>query len=89
MLEYIDMNYAGVFIVWDRLFGTFVEEKAQVKYGILHPVGSYNPLYLGFHLWADIFRDVVKPASPWVRLKHVFAPPGWPEEYRLQLAKRE
>jgi sterol desaturase/sphingolipid hydroxylase (fatty acid hydroxylase superfamily) len=80
--EYLDMNYAGVFIVWDRLFGTFVEERARVRYGILHPVSSYNPLYLGFHLWADIFRDVRQPSSLAVKLKHVFAPPGWPEEYR-------
>jgi sterol desaturase/sphingolipid hydroxylase (fatty acid hydroxylase superfamily) len=80
--EYIDKNYAGVFIVWDRLFGTFVEERAPVRYGILHPVRSYNPLYLGFHLWADIWRDLRQPSSLAVKLKHVLAPPGWPEEYR-------
>ncbi len=80
--EYLDRNYAGVFIVWDRVFGSFVEEKAPVKYGILSPVHSYNPLYLAFHLWADIGRDVLRPSSWWIKLKHVFAPPGWPEEYR-------
>jgi len=85
--EYLDTNYAGVFIFWDRLFGSFVEEKAPVKYGILHPVHSYNPLYLAFHLWADIWRDVVKPSSLWIKLKMIFAPPGWPEEYRLSQAQ--
>lgn len=85
--EYIDMNYAGVLIIWDRLFGTFVEEQAPVKYGILHPVHSDNPLYLAFHLWADIFRDVLKPFPLRVRLQHIFAPPGWPDEYRLQMHK--
>ncbi|HWQ31538.1 MAG TPA: sterol desaturase family protein [Blastocatellia bacterium] len=85
--EYLDMNYAGVFIIWDRLFGTFIAEKAPVRYGILHPVSSYNPFYVGFHLWADIFRDVMKPGSLWIRLKHILAPPGWPDEHRAQQAK--
>ena len=78
--EYIDKNYAGVFIAWDRIFGSFVEEKAKVKYGILHPVHSYNPLYLAFHLWADIWRDVRQPSSLLTKLKMIFAPPG--EEVR-------
>lgn len=86
--EYLDMNYAGVFIIWDRLFGTFIAEKAPVRYGILHPINSYNPFYAGFHLWADIFRDVMKPASLWIRLKHILAPPGWPEEYRMMNDER-
>jgi sterol desaturase/sphingolipid hydroxylase (fatty acid hydroxylase superfamily) len=83
--EYIDRNYGGVLIVWDRMFGSFVEEKAPVEYGILHPVHSYNPLYLAFHLWADIRRDVLRPSSLWIKLKMIFAPPGWPEEYQRQL----
>ncbi len=81
--EYIDMNYAGVFIIWDRLFGSFVEEQAPVRYGILHPVHSYNPFYVGFHLWADIWRDLKQPAALWIKFKQIFAPPGWAEEYRL------
>lgn len=78
--EYIDMNYAGVLIIWDRLFGTFVEERAPVKYGVLHPVHSFNPLYLAFHLWADILRDLARPVPFAVKLKYVFAPPGWADE---------
>ena len=74
--EYIDKNYAGVFIFWDRIFGSFVEEKAKVKYGILHPVHSYNPLYLAFHLWAEIWHDVRQPSSLLTKLKLIFAPPG-------------
>lgn len=81
--EYIDMNYAGVFIFWDRLFGTFVEEQAPVHYGILHPIHSYNPFHVGFHLWADIWHDLRQPGSLWVKFKQVFAPPGWAEEYKL------
>lgn len=82
--EYIDVNYGGVFIIWDRLFGSFVEEHAPVRYGILHPIHSYNPFYVGFHLWADIWRDVRQPSSFWIKLKQIFAPPGWADEYRAQ-----
>jgi sterol desaturase/sphingolipid hydroxylase (fatty acid hydroxylase superfamily) len=77
--EYIDKNYAGVLIIWDRIFGSFEPERAPVKYGVLHPVNSFNPFYVGFHLWADIFRDVLKPSSWLTKLKHVFAPPDWAE----------
>lgn len=82
--EYIDVNYAGVLIVWDRLFGTFVQEQAKVKYGITHPIYSDNPFYLGFHLWADIFRDLRKAVPLSVKLKYIFAPPGFPEEYEAR-----
>jgi sterol desaturase/sphingolipid hydroxylase (fatty acid hydroxylase superfamily) len=85
--EYLDRNYAGVFIIWDRLFGSFIEEKAPVSYGILHPIHSSNPFYVGFHLWADIFRDVCRPFPLWIRLKHIVAPPGWPEAYAAGLAR--
>ena len=80
--EYIDMNYGGVFIIWDRLFGSFIEEDAPVEYGILKPIHSYNPFYVGFHLWADIWRDLQMPSSLWIKFKQIFAPPGWAETYR-------
>ncbi|NOT61428.1 MAG: sterol desaturase family protein [Acidobacteria bacterium] len=82
--EYLDMNYGGVFIVWDRLFGSFIEERAPVEYGILKPIHSTNPFYVGFHLWADLWRDVNRPSSLITKLKLFFAPPGWAEEYRLK-----
>ena len=44
----IDKNYAGVLIIWDRLFGTFEAEKKdeQIAYGLVHPVGSFDPIYI-------------------------------------------
>ncbi len=44
--EYLDKNYAGMFIVWDRMFGTFAAEKVPVKYGTITPLTSYNPLWI-------------------------------------------
>jgi sterol desaturase/sphingolipid hydroxylase (fatty acid hydroxylase superfamily) len=78
--EYIDKNYAGVLIIWDRLFGSFEPEIAPVKYGVLHPVVSRNPFYIAFHLWADIVRDVLKPSSLATKLRLIFAPPGWADD---------
>ncbi len=83
--EYIDRNYAGALIIWDRLFGSFEPERAPVRYGVLHPVNSTNPFYVGFHLWADIFRDVLKPSSLLVKIKHVCAPPDWAEKRAARL----
>ncbi len=52
---YLDKNYAGIFIIWDRLFGTFVEETEKVRYGITTPLKSYNPLWINSHAWAETF----------------------------------
>lgn len=62
--EYIDKNFAPTFIIFDRMFGTFQEEKETVRYGITKPVRSYNPFYLNFHEIIDIMRDVRK-AKTW------------------------
>ncbi|QQS42305.1 MAG: sterol desaturase family protein [Acidobacteriota bacterium] len=58
--EYLDRNYAGIFIIWDRMFGTFVEEKEEVRYGIIKPLKSYNALWINTHGWfemAEAFRN--------------------------------
>ncbi|WP_072143701.1 sterol desaturase family protein [Pseudanabaena sp. 'Roaring Creek'] len=57
---YIDRNYGGVLILWDRLFGTFAEEKLTNPpiYGLTKPVLSYNPIVIALHEWFEIFRDM-------------------------------
>lgn len=57
--EYLDANFGGVLIVFDRLFGTFREEISGVtiRYGLVHPIKSYNPLRVGLHEWFAIARD--------------------------------
>ncbi len=77
--RYIDKNYGGVLIIFDRLFGTFAEEidEVPVDYGITRQVDSYNPLWLNLHEWVDMFRDVMQPGPLWLRLKHLWMPPEW------------
>ncbi|MEO0815991.1 MAG: sterol desaturase family protein [Pseudomonadota bacterium] len=78
--RYLDRNYAGVFIIWDKMFGTFEAENSEepCTYGIVKPVGSYNPVVVAYHgmtgLFADCWRDGFKPVT-WLR--RFFSPPGW------------
>jgi sterol desaturase/sphingolipid hydroxylase (fatty acid hydroxylase superfamily) len=75
--KYIDRNYAGVLIIWDKLFGTFVEEDPAVpcEYGIVQPIYSHNPLVLTFHEWIAMFRDAFKAQTWRRRLHQLFGPP--------------
>jgi sterol desaturase/sphingolipid hydroxylase (fatty acid hydroxylase superfamily) len=76
-VEYLDRNHGGILIVWDRLFGTFEPERVRVRYGLTHPLRSFDPLRIAFHEWIDMLRAVRRPA-PWrPRLGYLFAPPGW------------
>ena len=75
--QYIDKNYGGVLILFDRWFGTFAEEVEAVDYGIVNQVHSNNILTLNFHELVDMVRDMVHPGPLWLRLKHVWAPPEW------------
>ncbi|MCH8488605.1 MAG: sterol desaturase family protein [Oceanicaulis sp.] len=58
--RYLDRNYAGVFIIWDRLFGTFEPERDDepCRYGIVRQLGTYNPLKICLHEWIGIVKDV-------------------------------
>jgi sterol desaturase/sphingolipid hydroxylase (fatty acid hydroxylase superfamily) len=80
--EYIDKNYGGVLVIWDRLFASFEPERMPVRYGVLRPVKSTNPFVVGFHCWRAIFRDLFTASSPLIKLKQIFAPPDWAEHYR-------
>ncbi len=75
--EYLDKNYAGIFIVWDRMFGTFVEERQRPTYGLTKPVGTYHLLKLEYGDYAKLVRNV-RAATTWRnKLGYLFGPPGW------------
>jgi sterol desaturase/sphingolipid hydroxylase (fatty acid hydroxylase superfamily) len=78
-VEYLDANYGGVLIIFDRLFGTYVEERADepCRYGLVNPTTSRNPLVVEFEHWATLIRDVVMAKSVWAAINHVIRPPGW------------
>ena len=76
-LQYCDRNYAGTFIVWDRMFGTFEPEVEKPVFGIRHQLESHNPLTAMFHEWVALARDLVSARSVYEFLGIMFGPPGW------------
>ena len=76
---YLDRNYGGVFIVWDRLFGTYTPERAEEPcvYGITHPLASWNPLWANVHVWYETARDTLRTRRLRDKIKLWFSSPGW------------
>ncbi len=76
---YIDKNYGGVFIIWDRLFGSFAAETEPIRYGLTKNIGTDNPLKVNYHELGALISDV-RHADTWRgRLGYIFGPPGWSE----------
>ncbi|MGW5556156.1 sterol desaturase family protein [Micromonospora sp. NPDC003944] len=75
--SYLDRNFGGILIVWDRLFGSFAPEQERCVYGLTKNVDSYNPVRVAFHEYASIARDL-RAAVTWRhRVGHLFRAPGW------------
>lgn len=78
--QYLDSNYAGIFIIWDKMFGSFVPEDdaTEIKYGLVKNVETYNPIKIAFAEMYGAVKDVFGPKrSLGARLKYLFAPPGY------------
>ncbi|HWY34220.1 MAG TPA: sterol desaturase family protein [Nitrosopumilaceae archaeon] len=76
-IPYLDKNMGMLLIIWDRIFGTFQEEKETVKYGLTENIDSHHPAKVVFHEWANIIKDVKKPVSLKTKFMYIFGPPGW------------
>jgi sterol desaturase/sphingolipid hydroxylase (fatty acid hydroxylase superfamily) len=74
---YQDRNYAGVFIVWDRWFGTFTPEAEEPVYGLTTPLASWNPLWTQLHQYITIARNAWHASTWHERRQYVFGAPGW------------
>jgi len=77
--RYLDRNYAGVLMVWDRLFGSFAAETdaEPPRYGIVKNIETYNPIRIAFHEWIAIARDLAAASSVRGAIGAAFGPPGW------------
>jgi sterol desaturase/sphingolipid hydroxylase (fatty acid hydroxylase superfamily) len=78
-LEYLDANYGGVLIVFDRLFGTYVAERPDLPcdYGLVQRQTTYNPLRLEWAPWHALLKDLAKARCPRSAAGYLFGPPGW------------
>ena len=79
---YLDRNYGGILIIWDRLFGTFEPEGERVVYGLTKNIDTYNPLRVAFHEYTATWHDI-RTATRWRdRAGYAFGPPGWAPQPR-------
>jgi alkylglycerol monooxygenase len=76
-LKYIDRNHAGVFIVWDRLFGTYQKEEESPVFGVTVPPKSWNPLWLQFQPYYSLSKDFLRTKKVLDKVKVWTSPPGW------------
>jgi sterol desaturase/sphingolipid hydroxylase (fatty acid hydroxylase superfamily) len=76
-VEYLDKNYAGVLIIWDRLLGTFREEKQRPNYGITKNINTYNLAKITFHEAIALWNDMKRADNVKDKFKYLFYAPGW------------
>lgn len=77
---YLDRNYGGILVIWDRLFGTFEPEHERVRYGLTKNLDSHRPVTVAFHEYAALWRDVRRARSWRTRLALALRGPGWSPE---------
>ncbi|MFL2736908.1 MAG: sterol desaturase family protein [Gammaproteobacteria bacterium] len=73
--EYIDKNYGNLFIIWDRIFGTFEPENKPVEYGLVNNVNTFNPIKITFMGWEKLFKDIRNSESFKETIGLIFGPP--------------
>ena len=79
--KYLDKNYGGIFIIWDRLFGTFKAEEERPHYGITTPLKSWNPVYANFAHYIHLGQWLKQVKSPTDGIRLLFNKPGWFPSY--------
>ncbi len=77
--RYLDANYAGVFIIWDKMFGSFIPETKEdpCNYGLVTDLDTFNPIRVATHEWVGIFKDIASAKTWKDRILFLVAPPGW------------
>lgn len=85
-LNYLDANYGGILIIFDRLFGTWIPERAEepCRFGLVKPLTSNNPLVIVFHEWLALGRDLWRHRNPATQLQLILRAPGWQPDGRGQ-----
>jgi hypothetical protein len=74
---YLDKNYAGFLIIWDKLFGTYAEEEEECSYGVTSPPNTWDPTVINFHAWSKLVGDAVATRSWADKARIWLMPTGW------------
>jgi len=75
--QYINKNYAGTFIIWDRMFGTFEPEIEEPFYGVTEPPRTWDPVKINFQTWSELVKDAWNAPHFIDKIKIWFMPTGW------------
>ena len=75
--QYLDKNYSEFLIIWDKMFGTFEPEEEEVCYGVTHPPRSWDPIFVNFQYWKQLWDDAVAAPYWWDKIRLWFMPLGW------------
>lgn len=76
-VKYIDKNFGGILMLWDKLFGTYQAEEEKVMYGLLQNIDTSNPISINLYEWKEMFKDIRKAKSFKDKWKYILKPPGW------------
>lgn len=80
--QYLDKNYAGILIIWDRMFGTFAKEEEKVRYGVFPRINSVNPVKIFFDGYIKLGKELANAPSWNYRMKLLVKPPIWAWEQK-------
>jgi sterol desaturase/sphingolipid hydroxylase (fatty acid hydroxylase superfamily) len=87
-IKYLDKNMGMIFIIWDRVFGTFEKEEELVVFGLTENLKTYNPITMVFHEWHAIYNDLKKQVTIKEKFMYVFGPPGWSHDGSRKTSKQ-
>ncbi|ARV14063.1 sterol desaturase family protein [Polaribacter sp. SA4-12] len=86
--QYLDRNHAGIFIIWDRLFGTFEPEVEKPRYGLVTNLETHNPVKVAFTEWYYLLTDFISSKTSILnKFKYLIKPPGWKHDNTGVLSK--
>ena len=87
-IEYLDKNHGGLFIIWDKIFGTFHKLTSKPKYGLVTKIGTYNPLTIAFYEWKNLHNDFKKSKNFKHRIQYFFNSPVWSHDGSTKTTKQ-
>jgi sterol desaturase/sphingolipid hydroxylase (fatty acid hydroxylase superfamily) len=75
--KYLDKNYAGILIIWDRIFGTYEPERERVRYGLTTQLTTHHPVKVAFHEYIALAHDIRRARGVKTKTQVLLRGPGW------------